>query len=155
MVEIKQKLLTYLLCLAFFSSIASAPSLASAADNSMQSYDGSRAAVPYAMTEEVRYFRMIGDLFIARPLLLAATGIGTGIFLVSLPFSALGGNVKEAANTLVISPAWQTFMRCLGCRISALGSYTKEINTPQERKPLEDTPHTDKTKPSEDTIPKD
>jgi hypothetical protein len=161
MVELKQKLLIYLLCLVLFSSIAGFPSLASAAGTSMQSYGGSRATVPYTEIEdELRYFRMIGDLLIGRPLLLAATGVGTGIFLASLPFSILGGNVKEAANTLVIGPARQTFIRCLGCRISALGSdqHTKDLNTPKERKPLtkEDTPHmhTDKTKPSEDIAPK-
>lgn len=58
---------------------------------------------------------MFGDAVLARPMLLAGTLIGTGIFVVSLPFSALGGNVKEAADTLVIGLAKSTFTRCLGC----------------------------------------
>ncbi len=40
-------------------------------------------------------FAMIGDLLIARPLLLAATVIGAGAFVVSLPFTALGGGVGD------------------------------------------------------------
>jgi len=34
---------------------------------------------------------------------------------VSLPFTALGGNVKQAADVLVVGPAKETFVRCLGC----------------------------------------
>lgn len=58
---------------------------------------------------------MIGDVFVARPLGVAATAIGSVAFVVSLPFSAAGGNVEEAANTLVVGPARETFVRCLGC----------------------------------------
>ncbi len=60
-------------------------------------------------------FEMAGDALIARPLMLGATVLGTGVFLVSLPFSALGGNVDEAGETLVAGPAKATFVRCLGC----------------------------------------
>ncbi|QBQ55126.1 hypothetical protein [Nitrosococcus wardiae] len=122
MAEFKQKSLVYLLCLAFFSSAANFPILANAAGTSMQAYESSPASSYTETEDEPRYFRMIGDLLIGRPLLLVATGIGTGIFLASLPFSVLGGNVKEAADTLVIGPARQTFVRCLGCRISVIGS---------------------------------
>lgn len=153
MAEFKQKFLTYLLFLVFFSSAAS---LANAADASMEGYNRSRSPFPYTRTEdEPRYFRMIGDLLIARPLLLVATGIGTAIFLVSLPFSALGGNVKEAANTLVVGPARQTFTRCLGCRISALGSddYTNTPETSKEENPSP-TP-AEKNIPSQEITPAD
>ena len=60
-------------------------------------------------------FAMIGDTLIARPLLLALTAAGAAVFLVTVPFTALGGNMKESANTLVIGPAKATFTRCLGC----------------------------------------
>ncbi|MFD1260320.1 multidrug transporter [Entomomonas asaccharolytica] len=60
-------------------------------------------------------YAMIGDLVIARPLGAVMTVIGTGVFLVTLPFSALGGNVGEAADALVAEPARLTFARCLGC----------------------------------------
>jgi hypothetical protein len=43
------------------------------------------------------------------------TVVGAATFVVSLPFSALGGNVADAADTLVVGPAKATFVRCLGC----------------------------------------
>lgn len=54
------------------------------------------------------------DLIAARPLGLAATVLGTVVFVVSWPFSALGGNSEEAWDTLVVSPAEYTFQRPLG-----------------------------------------
>ncbi len=63
-------------------------------------------------------YTMLADLIIARPLLIAATAIGTVAFVVSLPFSALGGNVKEAGQALVIEPGREAFVRCLGCDTS-------------------------------------
>lgn len=58
---------------------------------------------------------MAADLLIGRPVLLATTIVGSAIWLVALPFSALGGNVEESAEALVIGPARATFVRCLGC----------------------------------------
>ncbi len=58
---------------------------------------------------------MVADVVVARPAGLLITAIGAGAFLVSLPFSALGGNVDKAAETLVLNPARETFQRCLGC----------------------------------------
>lgn len=58
---------------------------------------------------------MIADALIARPVLLLSTVVGTGLFVVTSPFSLLGGNVKEAGNVLVMKPAKSTFVRCLGC----------------------------------------
>ena len=50
---------------------------------------------------------MLGDLIIARPLLIGATAIGVVAFVVSLPFTALGGNVAEAGEALATpSDAW-------------------------------------------------
>ncbi|MGY0217036.1 hypothetical protein ACWJJH_06555 [Endozoicomonadaceae bacterium StTr2] len=65
--------------------------------------------------EDPNYLAMTGDLLIARPLLLATTIIGGVVFVVSSPFSAAGGNMNEAAETLVKAPARATFQRCLGC----------------------------------------
>ncbi|HSP56939.1 MAG TPA: hypothetical protein VLO12_01375 [Halomonas sp.] len=61
---------------------------------------------------------MVADAVIARPLLAAATLGGTAIFLVSLPFTALGGNVGSSAEALIKSPAEAAFRRCLGCTVS-------------------------------------
>jgi len=55
------------------------------------------------------------DVVVARPMLLALTLGGTAAFVASLPFTALGGNVEEAAKTLVLGPAKSTFTRCMGC----------------------------------------
>jgi hypothetical protein len=57
---------------------------------------------------------MAVDLLFVRPLGIATTALGTTLFIVSLPFSALGRNVKTAAKTLVIEPAKFTFVRPLG-----------------------------------------
>lgn len=58
---------------------------------------------------------MILDGLVYRPLSLVGTLVGTGVFVVTLPFSLLGGNVEEAGETLVVEPARDTFTRCLGC----------------------------------------
>lgn len=62
-------------------------------------------------------FSMIGDLVVARPLLIGATAIGAVAFVVSLPFTALGGNVGEAGKALVVEPGKAAFVRCLGCTV--------------------------------------
>ena len=63
-------------------------------------------------------YAMLGDLIIARPLLIGATAIGAVAFVVSLPFTALGGNVAEAGEALVLEPGKEAFVRCLGCDTS-------------------------------------
>ncbi len=57
---------------------------------------------------------MTADLILARPLGIVATVFGCAVFVVSLPFSALGGNTKQAAQKLVKEPASYTFTRPLG-----------------------------------------
>lgn len=57
---------------------------------------------------------MAVDLLLVRPLGVASTIVGTGVFVLSLPFSLLGGNVDEAARMLVAEPAAYTFARPLG-----------------------------------------
>lgn len=59
---------------------------------------------------------MLGDLLVARPLGIVAAGVGTAAFLVSLPFTLMGGNVEQAADHLVVGPAHAAFTRCLGCK---------------------------------------
>lgn len=58
---------------------------------------------------------MIIDGLLVRPISLVGTVLGTAVFIVTLPFSALGGNVGEAGEMLVVGPASYTFTRCLGC----------------------------------------
>ena len=54
------------------------------------------------------------DAVIMRPLMLVGTAVGAVTFIVTLPFSALGGNVGDSAETLVKEPAQYTFVRPLG-----------------------------------------
>jgi len=61
---------------------------------------------------------MMVDALVARPIGLATTVVGAATFIVTLPFSALGGNIDKAADKLVVDPARETFVRCLGCRQS-------------------------------------
>lgn len=57
---------------------------------------------------------MAADLILVRPLGFVATLAGSAIFIVSIPFSAIGGNTEEAWENLVVSPAAYTFKRPLG-----------------------------------------
>lgn len=75
------------------------------------------ASIGHANTldEEPSALAMTADAVIARPLLLATTIVGGAVYIVSLPFSLLGGNAAEAGETLFLGPAEATFVRCLGC----------------------------------------
>lgn len=64
--------------------------------------------------EQVDPAVMAADLILVRPLGFVATLAGSAIFIVSIPFSAIGGNTEEAWETLVVSPATYTFKRPLG-----------------------------------------
>ena len=85
---------------------------------------GLMAQPAYAIPEdEPGGVAMVGDALIARPIGAAMTAIGVVTFVASLPLSAIGGNVGQAADKLVVSPARETFVRCLGCRNT--GRYNK------------------------------
>jgi hypothetical protein len=58
---------------------------------------------------------MAADVALMRPLMFVATVGGAGIYVLSLPFSLLGGNAEEVQKALVITPFKSTFVRCLGC----------------------------------------
>ena len=81
------------------------------------------AAVPFgspALAQE--YFEsaepgggeMIYDLVLVRPIGIIATAVGSVVFVLSLPFSALGDNVDTAGEKLVKAPARFTFKRPIG-----------------------------------------
>ncbi|MBL1432547.1 MAG: hypothetical protein COB94_003770 [Gammaproteobacteria bacterium] len=57
---------------------------------------------------------MVLDALLLRPVGLVTVIIGGAAFVVSLPFSVLGGNVGEAADKLVVEPVNYTFKRKLG-----------------------------------------
>ena len=70
---------------------------------------------PVYTNDTPKGYAMIGDLVVARPLLIAATVVGAGLFVISSPFTLAGGNFKEAAKSMVAEPAMAAFVRCLGC----------------------------------------
>ena len=54
------------------------------------------------------------DVLVARPACFIATVIGTGVFVLALPFAAIGGSVKKTGRTLVATPGRLTFTRPVG-----------------------------------------
>lgn len=76
-------------------------------------------AAPYNSSREVieepSALAMTADLVLVRPAMFGVTVLGSAVWLVGLPFSAAGGNIKSSADTLVVGPAKNTFVRCLGC----------------------------------------
>jgi len=57
---------------------------------------------------------MLADAFLLRPVMLVGSVFTVATFVVTLPFSALGGNVGQSAQKLVVEPLKYTFVRPLG-----------------------------------------
>lgn len=57
---------------------------------------------------------MLADTVVVRPLELATTIVGVGIWVVGLPFSLPGGNPGDAATELIAKPFEYTFSRPVG-----------------------------------------
>jgi len=73
------------------------------------------AAQAERVEEEPNAGEMALDLMVARPVGIGIFALGSVTYIATLPFSLLGGNSGEAANALVIEPAKEVFVRCLGC----------------------------------------
>lgn len=58
---------------------------------------------------------MVADALVARPLYFVLSQAGSVIYGATLPFTLLGGNADQAAETLVVTPLQAAFLRCLGC----------------------------------------
>jgi hypothetical protein len=58
--------------------------------------------------------KMVFDFAFVRTLGLVGLALGTAAFVVSSPFSGMGGNAEEAYHRLVVDPAKYTFQRPLG-----------------------------------------
>ena len=71
-------------------------------------------AQEYFESEDPSGGAMLFDLCVVRPIGLVATALGSVTFLLSWPFSALGGNSDVAGEKLVKDPAAYTFKRPLG-----------------------------------------
>ncbi len=57
---------------------------------------------------------MTFDLLLVRPFSALATLLGSAAFVVSLPFTAVGGSIEPAYEKMVKAPAAYTFTRPLG-----------------------------------------
>jgi hypothetical protein len=71
-------------------------------------------AEEYFEKEDPSGGEMIYDFILVRPIGIVATAVGSVFYVISLPFSALGGNSDEAVQALVKEPAAYTFKRPLG-----------------------------------------
>ncbi|RMU42933.1 hypothetical protein ALP29_200622 [Pseudomonas syringae pv. avii] len=71
---------------------------------------------------------MIGDLLIARPLLIGATIIGTGLFVIAAPFAAAGGNLGATGKALVVDPGKAAFVRCQDCNGDGYGTQQQGLD---------------------------
>ena len=65
-------------------------------------------------TEDPSGGEMMFDFAVVRPMGIIATAVGCVFFVVSSPFSALGGNIDAAGEKLVKNPVAYTFKRPLG-----------------------------------------
>ncbi len=71
-------------------------------------------AQEYFEAEDPSGGAMLFDLFIVRPVGIVATAVGAVAFVLSWPFSILGGNSGDASQKLISEPAAYTFKRPLG-----------------------------------------
>lgn len=58
---------------------------------------------------------MVVDAVFVRPLYFILSQAGSLVYGATLPFTLLGENADEAAETLVVTPLQGAFVRCLGC----------------------------------------
>ena len=99
--------------LAFSTALLTLPAQAEEVQSSGSSSNASGNSI--YNSEAPKGYAMMGDLLIARPLLIAVTVVGAAAFIVSFPFSLMGGNVGDSAQSLVGDPMREAFVRCLGC----------------------------------------
>ena len=79
-----------------------------------RSYHSSHPHYGYWIGEPGSGEAMIADALVARPIGLVTTVVGSAVYVVSLPFSLLGGNEQQARQKLVVEPTNFTFKRPLG-----------------------------------------
>jgi len=94
----KKPFVVFLVTTALLASVLGSPALAS-----VEGEEGEATATTMAF-----------DLLILRPFGFTALVIGSAFFIVSLPFSVISGNIKEAGKFLVVDPAKYTFTRTFG-----------------------------------------
>ena len=99
--SLNRKLMSYFLAVMLATSNMAFVSSAYARDYDVSSEEPSGGA-------------MLADTVFMRIPMTAATIVGAAVFVVTLPFSALGGNVGEAGTVLVKEPFEYAWLRPLG-----------------------------------------
>ena len=72
------------------------------------------------------YETMAVDTVVGKPLQLIAAVAGTAAYIVSLPFSLIGGNADQAQQKLFVEP-WNAMSRCLGCTVAEDNYYKSQV----------------------------
>ncbi len=72
------------------------------------------------------YDTMLVDTIVGKPLQLVTAIAGTAAYLVSLPFSLIGGNADQAQQKLFVEP-WDAMARCLGCSVAEDNYYKSQV----------------------------
>ena len=72
------------------------------------------------------YETMAVDTIVGKPLQLVAALAGTATYIVSLPFSLIGGNADQAQQKLFVEP-WDAMGRCLGCTVAEDNYYKSQV----------------------------
>ena len=72
------------------------------------------------------YETMVVDTVVGKPLQLVSAVAGTAAYLVSLPFSLIGGNADQAQQKLFVEP-WDAMGRCLGCTVAEDNYYKSQV----------------------------
>ena len=72
------------------------------------------------------YETMAVDTIVGKPLQLVTAVAGTAAYLVSLPFSLIGGNADQAQQKLFVEP-WDAMGRCLGCTVAEDNYYKSQV----------------------------
>lgn len=68
----------------------------------------------FAEAEETTGATMAADLLLVRPAGIAATLVGSVIFVVALPFTLISGDTQHSLDKLIKEPGKYTFDRPLG-----------------------------------------
>lgn len=84
------------------------------ATSSITFVSSARAAEYDSNAEQPSGGAMLADAVLMRVPMTAVTLVGAAVFVVTLPFSALGGNVGEAGTKLVKEPFEYAWLRPLG-----------------------------------------
>ena len=71
------------------------------------------------------YETMVVDTVVGKPLQLVNAVAGTAAYLVSLPFSLIGGNADQAQQKLFVEP-WDAMGRCLGWPVAEDNYYKSQ-----------------------------